>query len=200
MPPLPVIANTFRCALRWETSIAALSAVNVIHIRRATAGATAADAFDALDDEVASAMWNTVGSRWSVSNVDITPLDGSSPTQTFTPTTASNWDGNTGGDVAPAVTSLVKLQTALRGRSFRGRLYLPSPAESQMGDGSLVDGSEVTGTAAWVTFANDLVARSPSWALVVASYELASAQQVINLSIGDELATQRKRQDRVRNG
>lgn len=202
--PLPVIPRTFRCALHWVTS-SGLTAVNVIHIELNAGVATNRQVMDLLDAHVTAAMWNMVGSNWSVNKVTITPLDGVTASSDFVPATPAHWAGNTGGDVAPQVSGVMKLQTASRGPRFRGRVFLPSPAEGQTTAGKLNDGTEVSASTAWTAFQTALQADAtkPS-SLVVASYDRAHAgagavaTTVVTISGEQTLATQRRRQSRLR--
>ena len=88
------------------------------------------------------------------------------------------------------------LHTAKRGRSYRGRIYLPFITESSLSDGSL------TGTIAsdlqeiWEDFMEGLVTLGVP--LVVASYKHATAELVTGTSCLAAVGTQRRRQSRVR--
>lgn len=202
--PLPVIFNTFRCAIRWRTS-GAQTAVNVLHVRTAANGKTAAQVFACLDAHVTAAMWGGASSNFITQGVDITPLDGTTATQTFTPAIAGHWTGGTGGDFIPSACGIVKFQTASRGVRFRGRLYLPPVAETAQTNGSYSDTSPATATAAWGTFLTDCAADATTpLSPVVASYDRAhggagaTATTITRATQETVLATQRRRQKRLR--
>lgn len=202
--PLPVIDQTYRVAIEWQTT-SGLTAVNVMHIHTDAANVAAIDVAAVVDAHTTNAMWATLGSAWSSPRFGITPLDGVSATSHFGHVTPAHWTGGTGGDVVPAVASVLKIQTGIRGRSFRGRLYLPSPAESQMAGGKITDGTEVSATAAWTTFKNALIADATTpCQMGVATYDRrhfgAGAQftQAHDLLVEQTLATQRRRQSRLR--
>src|SRR6266851_4100911 len=99
--PLPVIADTYRCALEWRESTSAQTAVNVIHVRAGVSGSTASDAFGALDTEVTAAMWGFQLGSAAVDAVNITPLDGTSATTSFPTGRPSRWTGTAGGAFTP---------------------------------------------------------------------------------------------------
>lgn len=198
MPALPVITDVFRVALNW-TDGAGQNAVNVIHLDcGGSADATAV--MELLDDVVASNLWPSVATGCHVNEVAITPLDGSSATQHFTPGTPGNWTGGAGSaEYEPQIAAIVKLTTAHRGRSHRGRIYLPFTAESVVSKGAL--DSTIAGdlTTAWTAFGAALGTdpTTPS-SFVVASYKLASADAVVSFFGETETGTQRRRQGRNR--
>lgn len=194
MAPLPVIANTFRCAAVW-TAGGGATAINVMHVESDVAS-TATDVNDEIQAAWEHAMIDPTSSAAHLDRFDITPLDGTSPTQSFPTGSTGKWVGAGGGDYSPANCYLIKMTTAIRGRSYRGRLFMPFVAEAQSSAGQL-DLSNVSAcTAAWVAFTNQLV--TDGFALVVASYKLAVATQVLNIACEPSVATQRKRQTRVR--
>lgn len=203
--PLPVIANTFRCALKWTESGTGQTAVNVIHIKANGAGQTAADAYAALNSSVGAAMWDSAVSTAKINEVDITPLDGVTATQSFQTGAPAKWSGSAGGDFIPAAAYVVKIQTAARGRDNRGRVFLPFTAESIQANGVVPSASAAIIGAAWVTFVTDLVAIAPvAWDLGVAAYDRAHAGAGAHFTgssaIVAEIAlgSQRRRQGRVR--
>src|SRR5215471_17254376 len=128
--PLPVINNTFRCTFRWVSSAVGVNAVNVIHVQALNPPLSPSQVYTVLNTFVTAAMWGTVGNSSSIANVDIIPLDGTSSTYTFATGSPAKWGGGSTGDVVPVQCTLIKLQTGLRGRNHRGRIYLPFLAES----------------------------------------------------------------------
>lgn len=192
MAVLPVIANTYRCAIHW-TGPSGLFAVNVIHVAKtaSTAGVVATT----IDSNVTQAMWAGVSNAWVADTLSITPLDGSSATFVMA-VSGTKWTGNAGvSDSMPAVAPIVTLATVLRGRSHRGRIFLPPGAESNFTNG-LFSIALTTSNAAWVTFLAALI--SATCPLQVASYKLASISQVTSAIIETKAATQRRRQGRLR--
>lgn len=194
MPPLPVIANVYRCALEWSNG--SQHAVNVMHFRDDAGGQTAAALATALDGVVNSAMWYFTADAFSVKNLHITKLDGVTPSVDITPATPANWDGGLGGQWIPQSAYLAKFTTSVRGRSHRGRVYLPFVSEGGQ-SGGLLDASAVpTWQDEWDDFIPDLAATN--WSLVVASYKLGTAGTVQSIKCEGETATMRRRQTRNR--
>jgi hypothetical protein len=198
MPALPVIAQTYRVALNWRTSGGQI-AVNVIHIHTAAAGVNAVDIMENLDDSVGSNMWLGVSSSAVVTLVAITPLDGVTATSDFAPAVPAGWTGGSSGDFSPATAILVKETTALRGRSHRGRVYLPFAGEPAISDGTLDGTIAATMTTAWTGFqAAIAVDATTPMSICVASYKLATQIAVDTFNVEALVATQRRRQGRLR--
>lgn len=194
MPPLPVIADTFRVALNWTSGSHAPNSVNVMHFRKTAA--TATDIFGDLDANVSENMWACIPDDYAVQTVDITPLDGVSATETFSTGAAPKWTGGATGQPVPQVAGIVKLTTLLRGRSFRGRVYLGPCGEDAIRDGLMEAVFQSAGQIAWGLFINAMsVALDP---MVVASYKLAVATVVNDATYEFALGTQRRRQTRLR--
>jgi len=193
MPALPVIANTYRVALSWELG-GGQTAANVIHILKAAS--TAAAVMAQLDAAATQAMWFGVSSNASVNKLTCTPLDGISASQILG-VSGAKWSGNSAGaECYPGASPLVSLRTAGRGRSRRGRIYLPFGAEASQADGELSGGVVTSGQTAWDTWLATMIAAT--FQPVVASYKLALAFPVLNVSCETPLATQRRRQGRLR--
>jgi hypothetical protein len=192
--PLPVIADCFRVAVDWQdvSGTSPLSATNVMHILGP--GATALQVLLALNSEAVPDMFDSQCLSTQASQFTVLPLDGSSVAAVGNPNAL--WKGNRSSTPLPSTAALLKLTTAKRGRSYRGRLFLPFVAESRA-DGGLLPAA-LSQTAAWVLFSNNLHAYAPLLSLAVASYRHATAEAVTNLAVELALATQRRRQSRVR--
>lgn len=191
--PLPVIAGVFRTVLHWSGP-GGQSAINVMHIDGGSVPSAAVMA--ALDAHVTSAMWAFTSGTFSVTQVSITPLDGITATSTFTPATPANWTGGISGDVIPATAALVKFTTSRRGRSFRGRLYMPGVTEAVQNGGVLDPSNRTTAQAAWATFTTTM--SGSGFPIVVASYKMATSNVLFNVLVEGIAATQRRRQGRLR--
>ena len=190
--PLPVITDTFRVALNWTNG--SRTAENVMHFR---GPGDAAALMGDLDSHVTREMWNATNQDTIWNTASITPLDGSSATSEFPFGGASNANrGIQTGQPIPQSAAIVKLTTALRGRSFRGRLYLPDVAENIQDAGELLDTMVSTWQSAWDDFLADM--SGAGFPLVVASYTLASAEDVTSVLCESQTGTQRRRQSRNR--
>jgi hypothetical protein len=194
MPPLPVIAGAFRVALRWTNGSGSQHAVNVVHIDGGSA--TENDIFTLLDSHVVANLWAPVSTQCSVEQVDVTRLDGTSATQSFRTGTPTKWTGMASTDYSPQVAALVKLTTVSRGRSHRGRIFLPFVGEDVQSLGVITPPSGSNWQSNWTDFLAALVTAGKP--LVVASYKLASMETVSHATTELFSATQRRRQERVR--
>jgi hypothetical protein len=186
MPPLPVIADVFRVTLTWAAG-GSRPAQNVMHFE--APGKDEGDVWTALNAHVTAGMWNWASSSVGVSTVDIEPLDGTSAATTHLTGLPAKWSGAGSGDVIPQVAGLIKLTSGLRGRSKRGRIYIPFVAEGQQAFGVLLDAAAVS--TAWGTFANAMA--TDGVALGIASYKLSSWVQATTVTAETTAATQRRR-------
>jgi hypothetical protein len=199
--PLPVIANTFRCAFEWTVFGGQKSPANVMHFTGAAPAATPSDLVGALESSVSAGMWSLVSSDASVTSLAITPLDGTSPTSTFNTSGGAKWAGSATGGNIPQVAAVVSLKTLLRGRENRGRVYLPLLGEGKV-QGGIILATDATSTQnAWNTFRTSMAAASPhAFSFVVASYDRkhsgasAHATPVASVFVSTFTATQRRRQ------
>jgi hypothetical protein len=190
---LPVIANVYRVAFEWSHDDYLGHATNVMHFRKAAS--TASALFTSLDANVTHGMWQMQDTHAHINQVAITPLSaGGAATQTFL-TAGSEWSGpTTSHDMSPQTCAIVKLNTALRGRSYRGRVYLPWVCDIYNTNGALDGGAVSNAQTEWDEFFTDMTA--DGFALVVASYKHATAENVTTLIVESRTATQRKRQIR----
>lgn len=191
MAALPIIADTYRCALNWINTQSTDVATNVIHIQKS--GTNAAAVWAQLDAAAAGGLWIPVSQTGFVDNVHVTPLDGSSVTFPVFTGRPTKWRGAGGtGDYFPAGAAVVKFLTATRGRSYRGRAYLPWVTETEQSNGSITPADVTSWTAAWVTWLTAMT--TSGFVPVVASYKLATADPIIAVTGEPRLATQRRRQ------
>lgn len=197
--PYPVIARTFRVALNWQDAAGSQHAVNVMHFRSTVDAVTPGEVAATIDAHVTRAMWQPVSSAFHVESLSIIALDGSSAAEEFGTAGAAKWEGPSDGDTIPQAAAIVKLTTALRGRSFRGRVFLPAVSEGVQVGGS-IDGSTMDlWRPAWTAF-TAAVHDDPDTPLFVcvASYKLAESQIVTLAQPEQETGTQRRRQTRNR--
>jgi hypothetical protein len=191
---LPVITDTFRCTLHW-THTNGQHAVNVTHVYAPTK--TSAAVFTAWDTNVANGLWIPVVNGARVTQFDVLPLDGISPTTVNTVASVAKWTGNGGAvDFLPQGAALVKLQTGGRGPRYRGRLFLPFLSEQEQSNGAIVAGDLATMQTAWNTFRTNM--NTAGVALAVASYKHASSSPATSVVCESEIGTQRRRQKRNR--
>lgn len=187
--PLPVIAGTFRIALLWGTN-SRPDAVNVIHMRASTA--TPSTLFGALNATVAPGMWNWVSDQLKISRVVITKLDGATSSVEVATDLSAKWSGQGSGEPIPQVAGLVKITTGIRGRSARGRVFLPFVAENRQNNGTMLTGDVVT--TAWEAFRTGFDTGDDG--LGVVSEKLGVFYKAESCAAEARSATQRRRQRR----
>lgn len=191
MPPLPAISDAYRVAIRWGHTNGQF-AINVMHIRKV--GSTSAAVAASLDANVTAGMWGQIVNAASANLLTVTKLDGSSATYQLA-VSGAKWTGTAGVvDFVPQACEIVSLRTGLRGRSYRGRLFLPFIGESAMSNGSIV-GFAATQTA-WNTWLAAMIAAASFPA--VGSYKVPTLTDITSVIVESLAATQRKRQSRLR--
>lgn len=195
--PLPVITDTMRVAIRGVASNGHHWA-NVLHYRK-TGALSFTGAIAILDPILVDHLStnNGTGSGWNalapttaaVQDIVYTPLDGSSASTIITHAIA----GANGAEALPAsMCTVVSLRTALRGRSYRGRVYCGPHVESANSATGALVASVITAEAGqWTAHIAALVASGVS--LVVASYLHSTAQDVLTASCDSRWDTQRRR-------
>lgn len=182
--PLPVIPGTVRCAVTG-TVPSGQAFTNVWHARYA-GGASTAGSSDIVNlDTLLSRMYSgtafTSGSAWlpactsgvTVNGITYTPLNA-----TAIPTViAKAFAGTATGNSSPSEVAMVlTLRTAVRGRSYRGRIYLPCPAVSQLqtnGNLGAASAALIVAQLAGVMAALGGASVAPFWEIGVASYKLS---------------------------
>jgi hypothetical protein len=191
--PLPVIPNVFRVAIEWNNTHLSRNAVTVMHFNSSTHSAFPVGQI--IDAHATANMWDHTSSATKATGLSVTPLDGITIPAEVPTTQDGRWQGpHADGDIIPAASAIAKFLTASRGRSYRGRAFLPFVAESEQANGVLNSGDVTTMNAAWSTF----IAACASDAVfpVVASYVLALATPITSVVIESLLGTQRRRQPR----
>lgn len=198
MPHLPVIADVFRVAIVHGTADNKRS-VNVINVRT-TSGRTPSQVAHDLDLSVTTLHpFIALHSAYNIDHVklQVTKLDGVSPTIEATPTDPA-WGGGTGGDAVPEAALGMTIRTAKRGRSFRGRLFIGPVSESEINDGLFTGTQPADTSAAWSAWATAFNATGSAGEFGVASYKLAQFNPVTEFETHLGVRTQRPRLVRVR--
>lgn len=194
MAALPIIPNVYRVAFNWSGP-GGETATNVMHFLK-TSG-TASDLFDEIDAQVTAAMWVSQPASCKITEVVITKLDGTSASQTFTPAAVAKWAGGSGStSPIPQAAAIVKFVTAKRGRSYRGRVFLPFIGENAQDTGTIGSDLVAEGQTAWGAFLSALT--DEAVVPVIASYLHATAEPILTHRYEPMTATQRRRQDRIR--
>lgn len=189
-----MITDVFRVAFNWTNSdVPALTSTNVMHFK--ASGKVASDVASDITAHVTANMWKFQTNHSKVHDLVITKLDGSAVSFPYNTDLTSKWTGTlTDALFIPQASNLIKLLTAKRGRSYRGRVYLPWCSEQYGTDGVLNSTNVATCSAAWAAF--DAAMDSAGTKLVVASYLHSTAEEVVALGCENYLATQRRRNKR----
>lgn len=140
-----------------------------------------------------SASHADIGAEWTIDECIVTDLNsatGPQSTQTFTLTQPSA----TGA--GPALCACVEFFTALRGRSYRGKAYVPlAQSHYTAADGSVGGGGIAAYQNLFVNVTNNLLALTPASELVVASRKLSQSFGVTSIQCRYLIGLMRRRQD-----
>jgi hypothetical protein len=174
--------------------------VNVYHFLFTGGGAPATSDFTALTAKLlklytgaAYAGGQKVSQHWpaatTLDDVTYTPLDGTS-------TSTIQGFGVAGAEAAEALPSEVALcmtlRTAIRGRSYRGRVFLGGFTEVLNTAGGIVLGADLAGIILqFEGFRADVL--TINWEMVVASYKLGVANTVTSITANNKWDVQRGR-------
>jgi hypothetical protein len=199
MPSLPVIPNAFLIfqQLVGTNARAQMGTRHCVIAPSSTAPATVAGTFAAAYS--AHLLYNLCSSI-SMGDTEVTPLDGVSPVQSF----ATSSFGHTGGDSGVPLpynnNITITWRTGTRGRSHRGRTFLPgiNPANLSAADGHLLSSSAqgvFAGDAA--AFLSTLATGAPALTLEVLSLKLGATTTVVSASCNPSLTVQRRRLEKV---
>lgn len=163
MGHLPVIADVWRATIHWNSEAGADHPVSVQHFRFAGG---ALDLAGFIDSNVQTHQFEGMRDAQEATQLDLLALDGTSATQTFS---LSNWAGESGsGDALIGQAMLLLGRTGLRGGQNRGRIFLPSPLESIVTMGVLVEANRAEIENAWDGYLQELADDGVEWG--VASY------------------------------
>ena len=197
MAPLPVIDNVFRVAYEWG-DIGGTTAVNVFHVKGTDAGDDPGDILNSITSTQADHRdcFACLPGGSVMTRVVVTKLDGSSAAVVGN---ISGTFGTGAGAIEPAVAGLLHIGTGQRGPRGRGRLYIGPIAEDMTGNGKMESAVRATMQTAWQDFTSDLADEVDTSAnLGVASYVHSDFHEQVALVMELFVATQRRRQDRVR--
>ena len=191
--PLPVIAGVSRVAVNWiYAEDFPLRATNVMHFDSGLLSPS--DLVDALNANVQTHQFETMPDNVLCENVVVTPLDGVSGSFEGA---LPDWHGSSGvGDFSPAAGAVVSLKTAKRGRSYRGRIFLPFCVDTIAGAGVMDQANADELAAAWNDFGAAISGDGAT--PVVASYTLGTAEPVTLYTVDTVLGIQRRRQEQLR--
>ena len=193
--PFTPIANTAKIELIGHSGITEQPIVNVMH-----SGLGGADTFAEVDaialavKGVVLAHLNVWSSTMFFDEVRVTSLDTATSPQATEAFPAAT-QGTASPDAIPGAAALVKLLTATRGRSYRGRIYVGIIAANEVGDGNGTLSVSFQGVVnAYISAIEAaLNALTPSVGLVVASRKLGISSFVLSANCEPTVAYQRRR-------
>jgi hypothetical protein len=175
--PLPTIPGVVRCSVRGLMPSGKQWA-NVLHCRYAggasTPGTTEITALDAVLIRLWTGSAFGSGSAWltncatAVTTIDTTyyVLFGGAPPLIFAHAAA----GSLATTSSPSeVACVVTHRTGTRGRSYRGRTYLPAPVTSHIAAGGVLQAADITSTLLQFSGAQTAL-NAIQWSIGVASY------------------------------
>lgn len=194
MPPLPVIADTYRVTWNFSGS----EGVTPRIVQHFYSPSSDVDVFGAsliavLEDD----LFYPMPGAFEPETIDVLPLDGTTPTKTFDlPEAVAFCSGDS--DFSPASAYVLSLQTAVRGPRGRGRSYIGPVADSTIQDGHVFGPSHDAIQVAWANTLIAAAALDPLISLCVASYTHEEMNVVTGLTVRNVIGTQRRRQDQLR--
>jgi hypothetical protein len=197
---LPVIADTFIVTQHLSPTFSRAPQINRFCVT------TSDGIFSAGDAAAFSLIYKNrflpiMSSDIVLGNTDVLPLDGVSSTASYTTASAGSAGGNSSGtDLPNAVAQVVAWQTGLRGRSKRGRTYLPGVRSNIVSDNraSALTSAAVTALAtAGNNVINDLFVLPHSVELRVLSLKEGSAAVVTHARGNAVTGLQRRRYNKV---
>lgn len=203
MPALPVIPNGFLVFQKIHSSVELHEMGCRICVVAPASGADPADVAQVVADSFRDTLFHVVSNSFSLGNTDVLPLDGiRSTTEYTTDAVGATGSSGAGGANLPECCAFgITLQTGVRGRSHRGRMYLPGVTGSQVVD-ERARSLTSTALSALSTHAGDFLttlAGSVLQPLVlnVLSRRLGVATPVTNMRANPGLVLQRRRYERV---
>lgn len=189
--PLPIVANLYLARLVWANAGAPRHAINDLYFHDDAGGHTGTDVYNAMAANVTHNMWLTCQSGSSIIQVVTTKLDGSAASETHTTGGGSTWSGDATGDTILQAATVVTLRTGFRGKSFRGRIYLPFVGDQVLSDGIFTSGTITAMQTAWETFRAAM--KTAGFPIHVCSRLHSSSVETSSETVQPNCKTQRRR-------
>ncbi len=201
--PLPVIANTVLVTQKFDdVGHERHQMACVFGIQKSAGTGSHATIADEVAGAFAGSLWAVASAGWQLGETDIIALDGTSPTQTVVSAVFGQAGGHGTGNAMPnALCQVVTWQTDVRGKSHRGRSYIPMGASDQLTDprtNLLTSGAVAALQTEADNFLSLLNSSSPvTIDLVVVSRKLGTASLVTSSRANAAVGIQRRRYERV---
>jgi len=192
--PLPVVAGSFLVRLVWLNGSVQRPATNDMCFHDDAGGHTGTDIYNAIDSHVTHDMWKTTSGDGVVDHVITTKLDGTAASVIHPTGTPAKWQGGEASQTIPQGCCVATIRTGFRGRSRRGRIFIPWIGEGAQDSGTL-DGTKVAAQqAAWTTFFAAMLA--DGFPIHVLSKLHTDSVEATEVQIQSFLKTQRRRSRR----
>lgn len=194
MPPL-VIPDTVRVNIVWANS-GVDYAVNVLHYivpgAQVVTAATATDlATDIATPFVSGALDTWIADQISIARITVRDIRTANQPEYSSTVSAA---GLSSTDMLPPGTSLVAtFRTALAGRSYRGRFYMPGWAETANTAAGTADAGAVGDLETWLQAISSVTVEGNAWALGVMSTVLGETNPVTAIEVRDSVWDSQRR-------
>lgn len=189
--PVPVLPNVWQARLVWSSASAPRRAVNDLYFLDEFSAYAADGVNGALAANFSVDMWKNVTSAASISNIQITKLDGVTASTDFLTGSGAQYTGDGDTDLILQGSQVVTLRTGLIGRSHRGRIYLPWIGGGNQISGVINAGDTVIAQAGWTAFHGGMT--TAGLPPVVVSRVLNASFPVTSITVQPFLKTQRRR-------
>lgn len=199
--PLPVIAGSSLVVQHLESADELHTMINRFCVHHNAGAPTPGQLADQVAQHYAATILSLMGDTISLGVTDVTPLDGTTPTETFaTPSVGAVGSITTGVNLPLATSLVISWRTGTRGRSHRGRSYLPGVTSTHVVDArsrQLTPAIVASITLQARAFISALAADSFSLELQVLSRKLGTATLITDGLGNPGVCLQRRRYEEV---
>lgn len=189
--PLPVVSDVYLTRLVFTDANAPRDAVCDLYFKDSAGGHTGDDLFTAFAASVRRDQWAFQKTTTKLTNVKTTKLDGTAATRDHLTDSNVKWTGQASGALILQGCDVVTIRTGFRGRSRRGRIYLPWVCEDVQDNGILGTASVSAAQTAWSAFLADMV--TAGYPPHVVSPLHGDSVQAVSYTVRPYLKTQRRR-------
>lgn len=190
MSPLPVIANTYRVALNYQTADG-ISPVNIFHVGSM---GDVTEVGDALNASMVDNMLAPVSRRYEPTSWTVTKLDGSSAGVIVPKSSGIQMCGFAeAAEVVIEGAYVCSFRSLQKGPQGRNRVFVGPIAEGATFNGLVDPSTRDEMIDSWLTFQAALQANTPFVEQLVVSYVHAHSYEIVSTSAMSNIGTQRRR-------
>lgn len=189
--PLPVVADVYLARLVFADANAPREAVCDLYFKDTVGSQTGDDLFTDFAASVRRDQWAFQKTTTKLTNLKTTKLDGTAATRDHLTDSNVKWTGQSAGELILQGANVVTVRSGFRGRSRRGRIYLPWVAEDVQSNGILSSANVTAAQTAWGSFMADMV--TAGWAPHVVSPLHGDSVAAVSYTVRPYLKTQRRR-------